>query len=288
MLHRLAPRPLRIDLPGRGGSVAALDFGPEDRPIDIVFSHANGFNALTYRTILQPVADRRRILAYDLRGHGATDLPTETEGRQDWYDFGEDLAALLEALDLKDVVLAGHSMGGAASLMAAAACPGRVKGLALFDPVVLPQESSGDGSMRDNPMAQGALRRRNRFASREAAVEAYVGRGAMKTWTRAMVEDYVAGGLRPTADGEFELACSPQWEANNFMTQGHDVWSALARIEAPMTILRAERNSTAYVDALVARRAGDVRFRAEVVPGTTHFLPMERPDLVQAVLVSLS
>jgi pimeloyl-ACP methyl ester carboxylesterase len=287
MPDRFAPRPRRIDLPGRGGSVAALDLGPQDRPIDIVFSHANGFNARTYLSILAPAAENRRILAYDLRGHGGTTLPTKIEGRRDWYDFGEDLTALLETLDLKGVVLAGHSMGGAASLMAAAAVPGRVKGLALFDPVVLP-ESSGEGPMRENPMSQGALRRRNRFTSHEAAVEAYVGRGAMKTWTREMVEDYVAGGLRARPDGEFELACAPEWEANNFMTQGHDLWSAIARVEAPMTILRAERGSTAYVDALVARRGGEPGFRAETVPGTSHFLPMERPDLVQAVLADLT
>jgi pimeloyl-ACP methyl ester carboxylesterase len=288
MSDTFAPRRRRIDLPGRGGSVAALDLGPEDRPVDVVFSHANGFNALTYRSILAPAAARRRILAYDLRGHGATDLPADTEGRQDWCDLGEDLAALLETLDLKDVVLAGHSMGGTSSILAAAQVPGRVRALALFDPVVLPVSSAAKGPMRDNPMAQGALRRRSRFPSREAAAQSYVGRGAMATWTRQMIDDYVEGGLRPLSDGEFELACSPQWEANNFMTQGHDAWSALARVETPMTILRAERNSTAHVDPLVARRGGQPGFSVETVPGTSHFLPMERPDLVQATLASLA
>jgi pimeloyl-ACP methyl ester carboxylesterase len=76
------PRHRRIDLPGRGGSVAALELGPADRPIDIVFSHANSFNACTYRSILAPAAERMRILAYDLRGHGQTELPTVTEGRR--------------------------------------------------------------------------------------------------------------------------------------------------------------------------------------------------------------
>lgn len=288
MPDSFTPRPRRIALPDRGGSVAAYELGPEDRPVDIVFSHANGFNALTYRTILAPLADSRRILAYDLRGHGGSDLPTVMEGRQDWYDFGEDLTALLETLDLRNVVLGGHSMGGAASLMAAAALPDRVRALALFDPVVLPADSAGQGPMRDNFMAQGALRRRNRFPSREAAVEAYVGRGAMKTWTREMVEDYVAAGLRPRGDGEYELACAPEWEANNFMTQGHDIWRSIDRVAAPTTILRAERNSTAYVDPLADRRASDPSFKAQIVPGTSHFLPMERPDLVQATLAALT
>src|SRR5687768_14473986 len=73
--------PLRIALPGRGGTVEALELGPAGRPYDVVFSHANGFNALTYRTILAPLAADLRILAYDLRGHGASTLPAVSAGR---------------------------------------------------------------------------------------------------------------------------------------------------------------------------------------------------------------
>ena len=69
------PRARRIDLPSRGGAVAALEFGAAERPVDLVFVHANGFNARTYRSILAPLADGWRILAVDQRGHGATTLP---------------------------------------------------------------------------------------------------------------------------------------------------------------------------------------------------------------------
>ena len=65
-----APRARLIDLEARGGAMAALDFGDPGRPVDIVFVHANGFNARTYRTILEPLAEDLRILAVDQRGHG--------------------------------------------------------------------------------------------------------------------------------------------------------------------------------------------------------------------------
>ena len=41
-----APRPIRFEL--AEGRVAALDFGDPDRPIDVIFLHATGFNARTY------------------------------------------------------------------------------------------------------------------------------------------------------------------------------------------------------------------------------------------------
>jgi pimeloyl-ACP methyl ester carboxylesterase len=106
--------------------MAVLDFGDPARPVDLVFAHANGFNARTYRSLLQPLAASLRILAVDLRGHGATTLPTEIEGRNGWTEFRDDLLALLEAEAADPVVLAGHSMGGTTSLLAAAVRPGAV------------------------------------------------------------------------------------------------------------------------------------------------------------------
>ena len=73
-----------------------IDFDSiDERPVDIVFSHANGFNARTYRSILAPLAAEMRILALDARGHGASTLPTVIEGRAGWHEFRDDLLALL-------------------------------------------------------------------------------------------------------------------------------------------------------------------------------------------------
>src|SRR5438876_5283955 len=178
----LSPRRFRVALEGRGpGEMAYLDFGPSGRPVDVVFLHANGFNALTYRSILAPLAGEMRIIAADQRGHGATSLATVTEGRTDWYEFRDDLLALLKALDLEQVVLYGHSMGGTASIMAAAAEPKRTRRLVLFDPVVLPPGIARDPeAMHHAPLVAGARRRRAVFPDRAAAVAAYTGRGGFR------------------------------------------------------------------------------------------------------------
>ena len=89
--------------------MAFLDFGPDDRPADAVFLHANGFNALTYRHVLAPLATHFRILAIDQRGRGGTSLETVVEGRPDWLDLRDDLLAFLDALELTHVVLSGRS-----------------------------------------------------------------------------------------------------------------------------------------------------------------------------------
>ena len=280
-----APRARLIDLPARGGAMAALDFGDAARPVDVVFVHANGFNARTYSSILAPLGESLRVLAVDQRGHGRSTLPAQTEGRTSWDGLRDDLLALMETLDLRDVVLSGHSMGGTACALAQAEAPQRVRRVVLFDPVVMPSVGRIDpAQFGDSPLVQGALRRRAVFPDRESAVAAYTGRGAFRTWTAQMLADYVADGFRDRADGEVELSCAPEWEASNFSTQGHDTWGAFERAQVPIRILRAAEGSTCREDPRLEALVAAGRILVETIAGTSHFLPMERPDLVQAEL----
>ncbi len=279
------PRTRMIDLPSRGGAMAALEFGPAGRPVDVIFSHANGFNARTYRSILAPLAESLRILAIDLRGHGATTLSAAIEGREGWRQFCDDLLALTEAVADGPVVLAGHSMGGASSLLAAAAEPARVKGLALFDPVIMPRSVAQDsGAVQESPLVLGAERRRATFPSKAAVVESYTGKGAFRTWSPEQLADYVEAGFRETPGGEVTLTCTPAWEASNFRTHNYDIWAAFRESRCPIRILRAEVGSTCRIEGHEDELAATGRIEVETVRGTSHFLPMERPDLVRAVL----
>lgn len=278
------PRQRMIDLPGRGGTLSALEFGPPGRPVDVIFSHANGFNGRTYRTILEPLADDLRVLAIDLRGHGASTLPTVIEGRIGWLEFRDDLLALLGQVADAPVVLAGHSMGGTASLLAAAAEPERVKALALFDPVVVPVEAQRAPVMVESALYQGALRRRATFPNKAEALAAYVGRGGFKTWREAQVADYVEGGFCDTESGEATLTCAPAWEASNFAMHNYDAIAAFAQVRCAARVMRAETGSTFRIEGREAELAANPLIEVTTVPGTTHFLPMERPELVAEVL----
>lgn len=283
------PRERRVPLASRGGAMAVLDFGPPDRPVDVVFSHANGFNGRTYRSILAPLAASLRILAIDLRGHGATTLPTGIEGHNGWTVFRDDLLALLDAEAEGPVVLAGHSMGGTTSLLAAAARPDLVSALALFDPVVFEQASqaNGGGPDGDNDLARGADRRRADFASKAAVFAAYKGRGAFRSWSDEQLADYIEAGFRETAEG-VTLACTPAWEASNFRNHNYDPFAAFRESRCPIRILRAEQASTARFDGRLDDLIATGRITVETVPGTTHFLPMERPDLVCETLLAVT
>jgi pimeloyl-ACP methyl ester carboxylesterase len=76
----------------------------------VVFLHGWAVNCDVWQYQMVPLSERARCIAYDKRGHGRSSDP----GRGYDYDsLADDLASLIEKLDLHDVVLVGHSMGSA-------------------------------------------------------------------------------------------------------------------------------------------------------------------------------
>ena len=187
------------------------------------------------------------------------------------------------------MVLAGHSMGGTSSLLAAAAEPGRVKAPGAVRP-------GGHAGRRrrptrgdeHNPLAVGAQTPPRDFPSKAAVVEAYRGRGAFRTWSDDQLADYVEAGFRETETGEVTLTCTPAWEASNFRTHNYDAWAAFLESRCPIHVLRAEVASTFRLEGHEHELAATGRIAIETIPGTSHFLPMERPDLVRKTLTEVA
>jgi pimeloyl-ACP methyl ester carboxylesterase len=273
------------------GAMSFLEWeGPAEAPL-LLFLHANGFNALTYRTVLAPLAGTLRVIAFDLRGHGLTTLPTDL-AKARWTTHRDDLLRFTDKLGAKAAVLSGHSMGAIAGLMAAAMRPGIADALVLAEPVMLPDSAAAFALIarrsgvadRLVPRVGPARRRRARFATREQALNAYLGRSAFRTWPEEAVRDYVEGGLIADGDG-FRLACPPQWEAELFSRFPFGLARLANRISAPVAILAGSEHSTVNAEVVndFVRRNGRTEFMH--VPGASHFLPLERPDVFRAAIL---
>ena len=273
--------------------MAGIAFGGETATPDIVFIHATGFNARTYRTLLEPLGEKFHVLALDARGHGRTTLPPKLFSYTSWKRHRDDLIAVLEHFTAP-VTLAGHSMGATISLLTAGARTDLVNGLALLEPVILPaagyaafQLPFGPQLQRVSmPLARGARNRRNAFASREEAIAAFTGRGIFKTFPADVIADFVGDGLVENGAGGFKLACEPAFEAATYCAQRNDPWGALRKVTDPLVLLRAQKGSTITEAAM--HRVASIKADARVatVEGAGHMLPMERPDRARAAIES--
>ncbi|MDX1581799.1 MAG: alpha/beta hydrolase [Alphaproteobacteria bacterium] len=284
-------------IPGRG-VFSYLAWGLEDRSKPLLhFAHATGFNAMTYRHMLAPLTDHFRVIAMDQRGHGMTEAEADPKKLKRWTTYRDDLAGFLDLLG-EPVMLAGHSMGGAASVLAAGQYPDQVPALLLVEPVI-PSVGMARGLRirrwfglkRHTPLAVGAKKRRADFSSKDAMFRAYRGRGAFATWPDRFLQDYIDGGTKPAENGDDDaitLACAPAWEAGTFLSVSHDLWKQIRKVQCPTSVLYAARESTLMGDGPLRLREMFPKWRIEKIVGTTHFLPMERPELVQDELIALA
>ena len=247
----------------------------------LLFCHATGFCASAYRQMLRALAPDFDIFALDMRGHGRTGLPADPQALRSWDVYARDVAAFLDSQDRDGWTLAGHSMGGVTVCLAA---QGRsdVAALQLVEPVAPPglfaiaaRTPVWPFYARRMPMVARAARRRAQWPSRAEAMASYERKALFRDWAPGVLADYLEDGLIDAGDGA-RLACAPAWEAATFAAQANDLWGAVRRAPAPLSVLAAQDASTTVWPPARARfrRSGAAVI---LVKGLGHLAPMQDP-----------
>ncbi|MEV0649399.1 alpha/beta fold hydrolase [Phytomonospora sp. NPDC050363] len=103
-------------------------WGPAEGAPLLLLHGASGSGA-AWEEVVEALSPRWRVYAPDARGHGASAWP----GEYSFEAMRDDVAAFMDALGIASAVVAGHSMGGIAAHLFAAARPERVAGLLLIE-----------------------------------------------------------------------------------------------------------------------------------------------------------
>lgn len=113
-----------------------------DGPV-VVVAHGVFDDGPCRTPLLRELAGEYDVVAYDARGHGRSAAPESGYGPD---DRAADLVGLLDALDVADPVLFGHSMGGDTVLATAAAHPDLLRAVVAVDPAcMLDRDRDEDG-----------------------------------------------------------------------------------------------------------------------------------------------
>ena len=257
----------------------------------LLFLHATGFHARIWDKIINNLSGHH-IIAVDQRGHGRS----EKRMIQHWDEFITDISELIKQLGLINIIGIGHSMGAHALIGAAGRVEERFKSLIAIDPVI-PEESAYHmqnlelvESLEDHPTA----RRRHEFDSAEAMAERLIDKGSYRVFDPDMFTDYCRYGLLPNDKGKgYVLACPPKIEASVYMASrsNADIYTAVRSIDIPVLVLRAkewtaDRDSLDFsVSPTWPGLANEFKNGREIYfPNNTHFLPMELPDKITAII----
>jgi pimeloyl-ACP methyl ester carboxylesterase len=236
--------------------------------VRVSFAHATSFCGSLWDPITSLLPDIECV-TWDFVGHGGgppLSLPV------DWAIFGEQV---LEETTPGGIGV-GHSMGATALLMAQLADPRRFGFLVLIEPIVFPGPHQ---RLVEHPLSYAAQRRTATFESREAFRANLRSKPAFAGWSDAAMDAYLECGL--IGEGPVHLACDPEVEADIYRgSNAHDTFERMGEIDVPVLLLAGERSDTTPPEVVRHQGAQFKRAGIEIVAGTGHFLPMERPELV--------
>jgi len=110
-------------------TVSYIDEGPTNSP-SIIFIHGFPLNKLMWEKQVEILKENYRVIAYDIRGHGNTDMGNDNFSIE---LFVNDLLSLMDSLKIDRTILCGFSMGGYIALNAIENYPERFNALLLCD-----------------------------------------------------------------------------------------------------------------------------------------------------------
>jgi pimeloyl-ACP methyl ester carboxylesterase len=219
----------------------------------VVFVHCWSCDRSYWEDQLDAFASDHKVVAIDLAGHGESGL-----GRGDYTieAFAHDVAAVADALDLRDIVLVGHSMGGPVCLEAARLLGDRVRALVAVD------------TFQDFEQTYSDERVESFLASLEADFTAVAAE-----WVRSMFPEAADSAL-VTAIAT-DMASAPSEVAVSALTSSiqYDYAESVPEVEVPIFCINSDRWPT----NVETNRKYAPDFELILMPGLGHFVQREDP-----------
>jgi len=243
-----------------------LDYGTAGRP-PMLCIHGGAAHAHWFDFVAPGFTPNYHVRSLDLRGHGdseAVDPPAYF-----YKDYASDLNKVVEALDLRDFVLMGHSMGGTVCLLYLATYPGRANRFVVIDSSWnLPPERLA--LLRDVGSRPG----RN-YDTQEEIVERYRLRPGESFATREVVRYIGTRSVKQDADGTWKYKFDRAVYATREPFDGNPLWD---KIKIPTLLVRGDHSMriTPEVHAQVKERCPQAEL-AEVTR-SDHHVTLDNPQ----------
>jgi 3-oxoadipate enol-lactonase len=238
--------------------------GPTFAP-PVVFANSLGTELRIWNAAIDRLGPRVRTLRYDMRGHGLSSLG---RGTPSMADLATDLAALMDALGLRQAVLVGLSIGGMVAQALAAARPDLARALVLCDTA----PRIGDVPLWQARIA--AVRAGGMAALADATITRWFP-PAVQARDPLLVEGLRTMLLRTSPEG-YAVLCAALRDA--------DLTSATAALRLP-TLCLCGSEDVATTPAMMQEMAALIPgARYAEIAGSGHLPPVDAPEATLAVI----
>jgi pimeloyl-ACP methyl ester carboxylesterase len=237
----------------------------------LVLVHGSWGDATNWRFVIRGLAESFRVLAYHRRGHSRSERP-DTPGSVD--EDGDDLAALLEALDLAPAHVVTSSWGGGIALRLAARRPDIFRSLSCHEPPLWSllegdadgQEMLAQGARSDEEVGRRIAAGDHEGAARQFVEEVAFGPGAWENELPAETRAIFVNNA-PTYLDELQDPHALNVDRG-----------ALARLEIPVRL--TEGSESPPVFARVIDRLAELipRVTRETIDGAVHVPQLTTPE----------
>jgi haloalkane dehalogenase len=239
----------------------------------VLLLHGWPTSSFLWRNVMVPIGRANRVVAPDLPGFGGSDKPLDVQ--YDFDLFESTIDALLAALDIDEVGLAVHDLGGPVGVHWAVHRPQRVTKLALLNTLIYPQFSEAVMAFI-KACSEPELREQ---LTSPAGLEAAMGLGLADEAT--LTEEVVTAVREPFADDASRRALAAA--GIGLPLEGFaEIERLLPSLQMPVRIIYGERDRILPdVAETMARVKRDLP-QAEVtaLPDCGHFLQEEAPDRI--------
>jgi pimeloyl-ACP methyl ester carboxylesterase len=266
-----AARSQMLDLPA--GRFHYLSWGAERAELPAaVLLHGITSSALSWVRVGPALADRYRVYAFDMRGHGDSVHPAA--GAYGLRQTADDAAAFIAALGLERPLLMGHSWGGATVLVLASGAWSQ-KPAPAFSQVILEDPAwyfgQGDAEKRAANYIKDIGRSPDELRPEIAA--------SSPGWTAADIEGKIDALQKVTREAVISVFADAGQDGN--------VLPLLSEIAAPVLLLRADADLGTTLNVANWERARQLlpaHSRAVEIAGATHNIHRSKyPEFMQAI-----
>lgn len=247
----------------------------------VVFSHGWPLSADAWDSQMLFLGEQGyRVIAHDRRGHGRSE---QTWGGNDMDTYADDLAELLEHLDIKDATLVGHSTGGGeVARYIGRHGTSRVAGAVLISavpPIMLKTESNPGGLPIQvfDDIREGTRADRSQYF-KDLAVPFFGFNRPDAKISQGLIDSFWLQGMLGGIKGHYD--CIKQFSETDFTED-------LKKIDVPTLILHGDDDQIVPIDAaarLSAQIVPDATLK--VYPGASHGMCVTEADKVNADLLA--